>query len=138
MYTGTIFLLTDKDDSNYTDLIVFKDNVDKKDIINTIEEVKRNNKYYTDEDIYNALDKLGEYDVLWLGGLDIYMSIKKEQILDLIYTYSQSVQNDSYDEDFMNEFNVDNVAIDIILETFTNGLLEFMKDKIDNIEKGLE
>lgn len=66
------------------------------------------------------------------------MSIKKEQILDLIYTYSQSVQNDSYDEDFMNEFNVDNVAIDIIVEDFTNGLLEFMKDKIDNIEKGLE
>ena len=24
------------------------------------------------EDIYNALDKLGEYDVLWLGGLDLY------------------------------------------------------------------
>lgn len=72
MYTGTIFLLTDKDDSNYTDLIVFKDNVDKKDIINAIEEIKRNNKYYTDEDIYNALDKLGEYDILWLGGLDVY------------------------------------------------------------------
>lgn len=65
------------------------------------------------------------------------MSIKKEQILDLIYTYSQSVQNDSYDEDFMNEFNVDNVAIDIIVEDFTNGLLEFMKNKIDDIEKGL-
>lgn len=72
MCTGTIFLLTDKDDSNYTDLIVFKDNVDKKDIINAIEEVKRNNKYYTDEDIYNALDKLGEYYVMWLGGLDVY------------------------------------------------------------------
>lgn len=66
------------------------------------------------------------------------MSIKKEQILDLIYTYSQSVQNDSYDEDFMNEFNVDNVAIDIIVEDFTNGLLEFMKNKIDDIEKGLD
>lgn len=62
----------------------------------------------------------------------------KEKILDLIYDYSQSVLNDTYDEDFMNEFNVDNVAIDIIIETFTNGLLEFMKDKIDNIEKGLE
>lgn len=66
------------------------------------------------------------------------MSIKKEQILDLIYTYSQSFQDNNYDEDFMNEFNVDNVAIDIIVEDFTNGLLEFMKDKIDNIEKGLE
>lgn len=63
------------------------------------------------------------------------MNIKKEQILDLIYTYSQSFQNDIYDEDFMNEFNVDNIVIDIIVEDFTNGLLEFMKDKIDNIEK---
>lgn len=66
------------------------------------------------------------------------MSIKKEQILDLIYTYSQSFQDNNYDEDFMYEFNVDNIVIDIIVEDFTNGLLEFMKNKIDNIEKGLE
>ena len=65
----------------------------------------------------------------------MYMNIKKEQILDLIYTYSQSFQNDNYDEDFMNEFNVDNITIDIVVENFTNGLLEFMKDKIDNVEK---
>lgn len=62
----------------------------------------------------------------------------KEKILNLIYEYEQSFQNDDYDEDFMNEFNVDNVAIDMIVESFTNGLLEFMKDKIDNIEKGVE
>ena len=66
------------------------------------------------------------------------MSIKKEQILDLICTYSQSFQDNNYDEDFMYEFNVDNIVIDIIVEDFTNGLLEFMKNKIDNIEKGLE
>lgn len=62
----------------------------------------------------------------------------KEKILNLIYEYEQSFQNDDYDEYFMNEFNVDNVAIDMIVESFTNGLLEFMKDKIDNIEKGVE
>lgn len=56
----------------------------------------------------------------------------KEKILNLIYEYEQSFQNDDYDEDFMNEFNVDNVAIDMIVESFTNGLLEFMKDKTDN------
>ena len=72
LFSGTLFLLKDEADDNYTDLIVFKDNINKKDIINTIEEVKRNNKYYTDEDIYNALDKLGEYYVMWLGGLDVY------------------------------------------------------------------
>lgn len=72
MYNGTMFLLKDIADSLYTDLIVFKDKIDKKDIMNAIEEVKRTNKEYTNEDIYNALDKLGEYDILWLGGLDVY------------------------------------------------------------------
>lgn len=72
MYNGTKILLKDMADSYYTDLIVFKDKIDKKDIINAIEEVKRTNEEYMDEDIYNALDKLGEYDVLWLGGLDLY------------------------------------------------------------------
>ena len=59
----------------------------------------------------------------------------KEKILDLIYKYSQSVLNDKYDEDFMNEFNVDTVAIDRIIETYTDGLLGYMKNMIDNIEK---
>ena len=72
MYNGTKILLKDIADSYYTDLIVFKDNIDKKDIINAIEEVQRTNEEYTNEDIYNALDKLGKYDVLWLGGLDLY------------------------------------------------------------------
>ena len=72
MYNGTKFLLKDMADSVYTDLIVFKDKIDEKDIVNAIEEVKRTNEEYTNEDIYNALDKLGEYDVLWLGGLDLY------------------------------------------------------------------
>lgn len=61
--------------------------------------------------------------------------MNKEKVLDLIYSYSQSFQNDGYDEDFMNEFKVDNVAIDIIIENFTNGLLEYMDDKIDDVEK---
>lgn len=72
LFSGTLFLLKDEADDNYTDLIVFKDNIDKKDIINTIEEVKCTNEEYTNEDIYNALDKLGEYYVMWLGGLDVY------------------------------------------------------------------
>ena len=63
------------------------------------------------------------------------MNIKKEQILDLIYDYSQSVLNDTYDEEFMNEFNVDNVAIDHIIETYTDNLLEYMKNMLEIIEK---
>ena len=60
----------------------------------------------------------------------------KEKILDLIYDYSQSVLNDTYyDEEFMNEFNVDNVAIDHIIETYTDSLLEYMKNMIEIIEK---
>lgn len=59
----------------------------------------------------------------------------KEKILDLIYDYSQSVLNDTYDEEFMNEFNVDNVAIDHIIETYTDSLLEYMKNKLEIIEK---
>lgn len=65
----------------------------------------------------------------------MYMNIKKEQILDLIYDYSQSVLNDTYDEEFMNEFNVDNVAIDHIIETYTDSLLEYIKNMIEIIEK---
>ena len=60
----------------------------------------------------------------------------KEKILNLIYDYSQSVLNDTYyDEEFMNEFNVDNVAIDHIIETYTDSLLEYMKNMIEIIEK---
>ena len=62
----------------------------------------------------------------------------KEKILNLIYDYSQSVLNDTYDEEFMNEFNVDNVAIDHIIETYTDSLLEYMKNMLEIIEKGLE
>ena len=68
----------------------------------------------------------------------MYMNIKKEQILDLIYDYSQSVLNDTYDKEFMNEFNVDNIAIDHIIETYTDSLLEYMKNMLEIIEKGLE
>lgn len=59
----------------------------------------------------------------------------KEKILNLIYDYSQSVLNDNYDEEFMNEFNVDNVAIDHIIETYTDSLLEYMKNMLEIIEK---
>ena len=59
----------------------------------------------------------------------------KEKILNLIYDYSQSVLNDTYDEEFMNEFNVDNVAIDHIIETYTDSLLEYMKNMLEIIEK---
>ena len=62
----------------------------------------------------------------------------KEKILNLIYDYSQSVLNDTYDEEFMNEFNVDNAAIDHIIETYTDSLLEYMKNMLEIIEKGLE
>lgn len=61
--------------------------------------------------------------------------MNKEKVLDLIYDYSQSVLNDTYDEDFMNEFNVDNQAIDHIIETYTDSLLEYMKNMLEIIEK---
>ena len=72
MYNGTKFLLKDSADSYYTDLIVFEKQVDKKDIIKTIENVKTQKEEYTNEDIYEALDSLGEYYIMWLGNLDTY------------------------------------------------------------------
>ena len=72
MYNGTMFLLKDSADSYYTDLIVFEKQVDKKDIIKTIENVKTQKEDYTNEDIYGALDSLGEYYIMWLGNLDTY------------------------------------------------------------------
>lgn len=69
---GTMFLLKDSADSYYTDLIVFEKQVDKKDIIKTIENVKTQKEDYTNEDIYEALDSLGEYYIMWLGNLDTY------------------------------------------------------------------
>lgn len=69
----------------------------------------------------------------------VWLKITKEKILNLIYDYSQSVLNDTYyDEEFMNEFNVDNVAIDHIIETYTDSLLEYMKNMIEIIEKEVD
>ena len=40
--------------------------------LKTIENVKTQKEDYTNEDIYEALDSLGEYYIMWLGNLDTY------------------------------------------------------------------
>lgn len=63
------FLLIDEGDKTYTDLIEFKEETDINKIIEEIERVKREkNDSYTNEDIYEAIDKVNnEYEIIFLG-----------------------------------------------------------------------
>lgn len=64
-------ILRDSCDSQYDDLILFDKNVSLIDIERVIEEVKDKNENYTNEDIYNALDELSSYEIIWIGKCDI-------------------------------------------------------------------
>jgi hypothetical protein len=65
-------ILRDSCDSQYDDLILFDKDVSLDDIKRVIEEVKNNNNEdYTNEDIYNALDELSSYEIIWIGKCDI-------------------------------------------------------------------
>lgn len=64
-------ILRDRSDEQFDDLITFKSEVSFEDILNKIEELKKNNEDYTNEDVYNALRELEEFEIVWIGQYDI-------------------------------------------------------------------
>lgn len=65
------FILRDSADSQFDDLIIFDKEVKIEDIVNKIEELKKENEYYTNEDVYDKLSELGKYTIEWIGQYDI-------------------------------------------------------------------
>ena len=65
------FILRDIADSQFDDLITFSGKVNKDDIINLIENLKKNNNEYTNEDVYKELAKLGNYTIEYIGQYEI-------------------------------------------------------------------
>jgi len=65
------FILVDNCDNYYRDLIVFDKPVNKEELIKVIQNKKEELAgEYTNEDIYEAIDKLNvPYSILWLGNL---------------------------------------------------------------------
>lgn len=64
-------ILRDSADSLFDDLIEFDEDVNKYDIINLIENLKRKNEEYTNENVYKELKKLGNYSIEWIGQYEI-------------------------------------------------------------------
>lgn len=65
------FILRDSCSSQFDDLIIFDEKVNKYDVINLIENLKKNNADYTNEDVYKELDKLGKYSIEYIGQYEI-------------------------------------------------------------------
>ena len=65
------FILRDSCSSQFDDLITFENKVNKHDVINLIENLKKNNADYTNEDVYRELDKLGKYTIEYIGQYEI-------------------------------------------------------------------
>ena len=65
------FILRDSCSSEFDDLITFENKVNKYDVINLIENLKKNNADYTNEDVYKELDKLGKYTIEYIGQYEI-------------------------------------------------------------------
>jgi hypothetical protein len=65
------FILRDSTSRQFDDLITFKENVDLIEIKELIENLKNTKEDYTNEDIYKELDKLGEYEIQYIGWLDV-------------------------------------------------------------------
>lgn len=65
------FILRDSCSSQFDDLITFDEKINKYDVINLIENLKKNNEDYTNEDIYEELDKLGKYSIEYIGQYEI-------------------------------------------------------------------
>ena len=64
-------ILRDSGSELCDDLVIFDKDVSLIDIEKKIEEVKDKNENYTNEDIYNALDELSSYEIIWIGKCDI-------------------------------------------------------------------
>ena len=65
------FILRDSADSQFDDLITFKEDVLIDDVYSAIASVKENVEDYTNEDIDIALKQLAPVTVEWIGGYDI-------------------------------------------------------------------
>ena len=65
------FILRDSCSSQFDDLITFDEKINKYDVINLLENLKKNNGDYTNEDVYNELDKLGKYSIEYIGQYEI-------------------------------------------------------------------
>ena len=65
------FILRDSCSSQFDDLITFDEEINKYDVINLIENLKKNNEDYTNEDVYKELDKLGKYSIEYIGQYEI-------------------------------------------------------------------
>ena len=65
------FILRDKADTEFDDLIYFKEKVLLEDVIKQVDFVKNNIEDYTNEDIYNSLKKLGKFTIQWIGQYEI-------------------------------------------------------------------
>ena len=65
------FILRDSCSSQFDDLITFDEKINKYDVINLIENLKKSNEDYTNEDVYKELDKLGKYSIEYIGQYEI-------------------------------------------------------------------
>ena len=65
------FILRDSTSKQFDDLVTFENDIDIENVRELIENLKENNEDYTNEDVYNELDKLGNYSIQYLGWLEI-------------------------------------------------------------------
>ena len=65
------FILRDSCSDEFDDLITFDEKVNKNDVINLIENLKKNNADYTNEDVYKELAKLGSFTIEYIGQYEI-------------------------------------------------------------------
>lgn len=65
------FILRDSYSDEFDDLITFENKVNKYDVINLIENLKKNNEEYTNEDVYKELAKLGTFTIEYIGQYEI-------------------------------------------------------------------
>ena len=64
-------ILRDRADVQFDDLITFDKEVKLVDIIDKIENLKKEKEDYTNEDVYKVLSELSSFEIIWLGQYDI-------------------------------------------------------------------
>lgn len=64
-------ILRDIADEQFDDLITFDKEVKLVDIIDKIENLKKEKEDYDNEDVYKVLSELSSFKIIWLGQYDI-------------------------------------------------------------------
>ena len=64
-------ILRDIADTQFDDLITFDKEVNLIDIIDKIENLKKEKEDYDNEDVYKVLSELSSFEIIWLGQYDI-------------------------------------------------------------------